>query len=169
MKIAVTDACIFIDIYDLQLTSKFFSIDLEIHTTVDVFNELFNNQKELLSAYKLVGKLIIHSLNEEDRNQISKTVYSKALSDNDKSVLHIATKIGAIVLSSDRSVRLHAKKSTIEYHGMLWVFDKLIELNLISVNEACEKLTRLINTNLVYQNNAELVDEMNKRLALWKK
>lgn len=169
MKIAVTDACIFIDIYDLQLTSKFFSIDLEIHTTVDVFNELFNEQKELLSAYNLVGKLILHSINEEDRNQIYKTGYSKALSDNDKSVLYIASKLGAIVLSSDRAVRLHAKKSTIEYHGMLWIFDKLIELNLISVNEACEKLIRLINTNIVYQNNAELVDEMNKRLALWKK
>lgn len=33
MKLAITDACIFIDLYDLQLTAQFFNLDIEIHTS----------------------------------------------------------------------------------------------------------------------------------------
>lgn len=51
MRIVVTDACIFIDVIDLQLTAKFFGLELEIHTTVDVFNELYPNRKLPLSSY----------------------------------------------------------------------------------------------------------------------
>jgi hypothetical protein len=59
MKIAITDACIFIDIIELQLSSQFFGLKIEIHTSLDVFNELYIEQQELLKAYQSVGKLII--------------------------------------------------------------------------------------------------------------
>jgi hypothetical protein len=36
MKIVVTDACIFIDVIELQLTGRFFGLNLDIHTTADV-------------------------------------------------------------------------------------------------------------------------------------
>lgn len=45
MKIVVTDACIFIDVIELQLTNKFFGLNLDIHTTVDVLNELYFEQQ----------------------------------------------------------------------------------------------------------------------------
>ncbi len=45
MKIAVTDACIFIDLIELDLISDFFQLDLPLHTTVEVINELFQEQK----------------------------------------------------------------------------------------------------------------------------
>ena len=41
MKIAITDACIFIDLIELRLTSQFFRLQLEIHTSLDVYNELY--------------------------------------------------------------------------------------------------------------------------------
>ena len=52
MKVAITDACIFIELHHLLLTSVFFKLDIEIHTTVDVFNELYPEQQELLKAYE---------------------------------------------------------------------------------------------------------------------
>ena len=64
-------------------------------------------------------------------------------------------------------VRNCAKKKEIEFHGMLWIFDKLLEKGLISPENAISKLKKLINSNIVYQNNAELVSEMDKRLKLW--
>jgi len=42
--VAVTDACIFIDLHDLGLTNSFFNLDLEIHTTSAVLHELHNEQ-----------------------------------------------------------------------------------------------------------------------------
>jgi predicted DNA-binding protein (UPF0278 family) len=167
MKLAVTDACIFIDIYELELTSELFALDIEIHTSLDVFNELHPHQKELLKAYQNIGKFTTHILTEEDRLVIYKYKYPKSLSDNDITVLHLAEKIEAMVLSSDKAVRNCAKKKSIEYHGMLWIFDKLIVANVISTITASEKLKKLIHSNIVYQNNTELVTEMEKRLKLW--
>jgi predicted nucleic acid-binding protein len=167
MKIAITDACIFIDIYDLQLTSKFFGLELDIHTSVDVFNELYDEQKEMLRAYQSVGKLTLHSILEEDRKVMFTKGYPKSLSDNDKTVLYLSEKIDAMVLSSDKAVRNHAKKLCVEYHGMLWVLDKLIETNLIDKSTAIEKINQLFKTNIIYQNNLELKVEIDKRLGIW--
>lgn len=168
MKIAVTDACIFIDLHDLNLTNLLFSLHLEIHTSLDVFNELHTHQQNLLLAFHSVGKLTIHNILAEDRINIQKQNYPKALSENDKTVLFLAEKIQAMILSSDKAVRNCAKKNSIEYHGMLWVFDKLLETDLLSPSQATQKLETLIKTNLVYQNNAELVKEMNIRFKKWK-
>ncbi len=167
MKIAITDACIFIDIYELQLTTEFFSLGLDIHTSFDVFMEVHEHQKELLKAFQTMGKFTIHNISQEERLEILKSNYPKSLSDNDKTVLYLAEKLEAIVISSDKTVRHCAKKKTIEYHGMLWIFDRLVEEGIISSEDATLKLKKLINSNIVYQNNAELVSEMDKRLKLW--
>jgi len=169
MRIAITDACIFIDLYDLQLTAPFFSLDLEIHTSVDVLNELYENQQQMLFAFQSVGKLTAHNITEEEKIEILSTSYPRALSESDKTVLYLASKLNAMVLSSDRAVRNTAKKSVIPYHGMIWIFDQLVNTRLLPKKEASIKLKRLITTNLVYQNNKELVEEMQKRLIQWEK
>ncbi|MDR2947639.1 MAG: hypothetical protein LBV71_00380 [Prevotella sp.] len=168
MRIAITDACIFIDLHNLKLTNLLFSLDMEIHTSLDVFNELYPQQQDILSAFHSVGKLTIHNLPAEDRIKMQEKNYPKALSENDKTVLFLAEKIGAMVLSSDKAVRTCAKKSSIEYHGMLWIFDRLVECDSLSPLDAASKLEFLIRTNIVYQNNAELVREMGIRLKKWK-
>lgn len=93
--VVVTDACIFIDLYDLELTNSFFSLDLEVHTTVAVLHE------------------------------------------------------------------------SIEYHGMIWIFDKFVETSILSKKEAADKLTKLVATNFVFQNNLKLIEEIEKRLKIW--
>ena len=168
MRVAITDACIFIDLYDLKLTNSLFSLGLDIHTSLDVFNELYSHQQDVLLAFQSVGKLTIHNLSAEDRINIRKQNYPKALSENDKTVLFLAEKIDAMVLSSDKVVRACAKKKSIEYHGMLWIFDKLVESLLLDSSIAAAKLETLIKTNIVYQNNIELIKEMDRRLNLWK-
>lgn len=167
MKLAVTDACIFIDLYELQLTSKFFQLELELHTSVDVFNELYEQQQELLKAYQNNGKLFLHSLEEKDREAIKKMGLSAGLSESDKTVLYVAEQLDAMVLSSDKAVRKQAKKRTIEYHGMLWIFDCLVKDGLLSKLEATQKLTKLISTNVVYQNNMDLQKELDTRIKRW--
>jgi hypothetical protein len=41
MRVAVTDACIFIDLIELEMITSFFQLDLERHTSVAVINELY--------------------------------------------------------------------------------------------------------------------------------
>lgn len=167
LRIAITDACIFIDLYDLGLVNAFFQLDIDIHTTTSVYFELYSEQQQILKAYQSVDRLIVHNLKEEDFLQIQSEPYPKSLSETDKSVLHVANKLNACVLSSDKTVRNCAKNKDIEYHGMIWIFDKLIEANILSKKDAANKLQQLVATNFIFQNNKPLVDEIQKRLKLW--
>lgn len=167
MRIAITDACIFIDLCDLQLTVLFFNLDLEVHTSLDVMNELYEHQQQILSDYCSVGKLTAHNITESEKLKILSTPYPRSLSESDKTVLFLASKLKAMVLSSDKAVRNIAKNTSIPYHGMIWIFDQLVNSGLLSKTEASLKLKQLITTNLIYQNNKELVAEMLKRLELW--
>jgi len=167
LRLAVTDACIFIDLYDLDLVNAFFQLEIEIHTTTSVYFELYSEQQQILKAYQSIDRLIIHNLKEEDFLQIQSEPYPKSLSETDKSVLYLANKLGACVLSSDKTVRNFAKNKDIEYHGMIWIFDMLVELNILTKKEAANKLKQLVDTNFIFQNNKPLVDEIQKRFKLW--
>lgn len=168
MRIAITDACIFIDLHDLKLTNLLFSLQVDIHTSYDVYNELYPTQQDILTEFHTTGKLTIHNISGDERILMQKQNYPKSLTESDKSVLFLAEKVDAIILSSDKVVRNCAKRRSIEYHGMLWVFDKLVEHKLLSFSEAAEKLELLIRTNMIYQNNADLIKELEKRLELWR-
>lgn len=167
MKIAITDACIFFDLHDLNLTNYFFSMDFEIHTSLDVLNELYPEQRQILNAFISVGKLEIHNILEVDRIEIIKTSYPRSLSEVDKTVLFLAKKHNALVLSSDKVLRNYAKSQAIDHHGMLWIFDQLIDQGILSKTQAAEKLKELIACNIIYQNNSKLMKEFEKRLGNW--
>lgn len=167
MKIAITDACIFIDLIELRLTTQFFGLHIEIHTSLDVYNELYPEQQELLKAYQSIGKLVIHNLTQEDRMQIKKETFPRSLSEIDKSVIFLANKYNAMIISSDKAVRNYAGDRSIEYHGILWIFDSLIEYNLITKQDAILRIQKLISNNAVYRNNMELVAEIDKRINKW--
>lgn len=167
LKLVITDACIFIDLYELDLVNLFFDLEIEVHTTSAVMHELYGDQHQVLKAYQSVQRLTVHNLQEADFIEIYNTVYPRALSEADKSVLHVAAKINACVLSSDKAVRNCAKNKSIDYHGMLWIFDRLVELQLLLPKQAVARLQQLVASNFIYQNNRPLVNEINRRLKEW--
>ncbi|MCO5293176.1 MAG: hypothetical protein M9959_15745 [Chitinophagaceae bacterium] len=167
VRVAVTDANIFIDLYDLGLTKSFFNLELEIHTTSAVLYELYSEQQEVLQAYQSVGMLSVHNLQEQDFIEIYNENYPKSLSEADKSVLHVANKINACVLSSDKTLRNCAKNKEIEHHGMIWIFDKFVETTVLTSKEAKAKLNQLVASNFIFRNNQKLIEEIEKRLKNW--
>lgn len=169
MKIAITDACIFIDLYELNLTTAFFQLNLEVHATLDVYFELYPEQQKLLDAFASVDKLFLHDITHKDRIAIYEIEFPRSLSDVDKTVLYIAQKQNAMVLSSDKAVRNYAKKQVIDYHGILWIFDQLVDQNILSTNEATSHLEKLMKLNLIYGSNQKLKREFEKRFHHWKR
>ena len=167
MRIAITDACIFIDLIELRLTSQFFGLQVEILTSLDVYNELNPEQQELLKAYQSIDRLVVHNITDEEKGQILLQKFPRSLSETDKSVIFLAEKHNAMILSSDKPVRNFAKARAIEFHGMLWIFDSLVESGLITRTDAILKIQKLISSNIVYQNNMELLNEIDKRISKW--
>ena len=46
MKVVITDVSVFFDLYQLQVLPEFFALDLEIHTTNFVYNEIVNSEQK---------------------------------------------------------------------------------------------------------------------------
>ena len=169
MKVVVTDACIFIDLIHLDLTTRFFSLELEVHTTRDVIDELFPAQQQALAFWQSRDKLTIHILSAEEQDEISRESFPRSLSPEDCSVIFLASKLNATILSSDKPVRTQAKKLAIPYHGMLWIFDQLVEEKLLAPGTAAVKIEALLNSNIIYKSSNDMVVEVNKRIQRWKK
>ena len=79
IKIAVTDACIFIDLIDLEIINLLFKLDFDIHTTSAVFYELYPEQQEILKKHQTDKNLTNHNLKQGDLVEISETSYPKSL------------------------------------------------------------------------------------------
>lgn len=167
MKVAVTDACIFIDLIELDLVSSFFKLNIELHTTVDVVNELFPEQKQILKAYESGDLLTIHNLVEDDFAKIAKIPFPRGLSQEDKTVIYLAKGLeNAIVLSSDKLVRGFATKQSLECHGLIWIFDQLVGSTIISKKMAVSMLKNLLSLNQMY-NGSVMKKEIDDRIAYW--
>ena len=169
MKVAVTDANIFIDLINLNLVSQFFSLNIEAHTSLDVLNELYDHQSNLLLAYHSNDKLTVHNLSSENLEEMHSYLKTKNISDADKTVIYIAYKEKAMVLSSDGAARKIAKEKKLDTHGLVWLFDELVSNKIISPKTACAKVQELLETNRRYKEDKRLFEEFEKRVASWKK
>jgi predicted nucleic acid-binding protein len=166
MKLAVTDACIFIDLFDLELIPSFFELPFEVHSTVDVYGELNPEQRQTLEKWIKQEQFILHNLDAEKRNQIQQAGYPKGLSETDKTVLHLARDLEALMLSSDKVLRNTASKLKLEVHGILWIIEKLIEYSHLSKNEGIAKYRSLCTVNITIGQNAKLLKEIEKRIKV---
>ncbi|RCW31942.1 hypothetical protein [Marinilabilia salmonicolor] len=168
MKLIVNDANILIDLVDLKLLPHFFQIECEFHTTELILDELLDEQQEALLPYIETGKLIVDVISEEDLAEIYTIRFSKpALSEQDCSAFYQARKDEAALITSDNTLRKFAKKQDIEVHGHLWVFDSLVDNNIIGGKRASEKLTELcevVNPKLGLPAN-----ECQRRYKKWSK
>ena len=167
MRIAITDACIFIDLLELDLISAFFKLDIELHTTVEVLNELLSDQEQTLKGYETEKKLKVHKLGKEDFLNMEKIPFPRGLSQQDRSVIYLALNFGdAIVLSSDKLVRRFAENQSLEYHGILWIFDQLVGQRLLQKGDAVVAIKKLLMINTMYSGNI-VRQEVEKRINLW--
>lgn len=166
-KIVVNDTNIFIDLFNAGLLEKFFSLPWEVHTTSFVMRELQKEgQQEKVSVYKEKGQLHIPVLGPKEiieiGNMFQKATHINNLSLTDCSVWYYAKANNYILLTGDRKLRSTSVYDGVEVHGMLYVFDSLVESGVITHKVAIEKLKLLYKTNIRLPK-----DELEKRLKLW--
>lgn len=145
MKIAITDANIFIDLIYVELIDDLFGIEVEIHTTINVVDELNTKQQHVLQKFTKKAVLTIHS--QEGLNVPKGIKSNRSLSDSDKSVFGLAIQLDAFILTGDRVIRQVSGFQKIEVHGILWLFDQFLEKKLISKKNAIQHLKALMAYN----------------------
>jgi hypothetical protein len=163
MKIAITDANIFIDLIKLQWLGYLFCINIQIYTTAEVINELIDEQLKEVSVFIKSAILKIYSFSSDELEEITRMVAPASLTTEDKSVVFLAKSIGAGVLSGDNPLRKFCEKQKLEVKGIIWLFDQFLELQLIDCEVAIQKMNELLSFN-----NRLPVHDCNERLRQWK-
>jgi hypothetical protein len=92
MKVAITDANIFIDLVKLQLLGYLFSIELEIYVTSEVVEQLNADQFEKVDSFIQAKALTVYYFTVDEISDIDELDVSKGLEIADKSVLYLAKK-----------------------------------------------------------------------------
>lgn len=164
MKIIINDANILIDLFHLDLLDMFFKLkDFDIRTTDFVFNELYEEQKEVLKQFVETHSFQLIESNERDLQMIF-TLFNetKGLSIPDCSVMYFANKEQGILLTGDGKLRSQSLKKGVEVKGILYIFDILLLSELISFEMAIYKIEQL------YQKNQRLPQKAKtERLECW--
>ena len=150
VTIAVNDANLLIDLWEVGLLNLFFHLPLSFHTTQLIISELDEKQVENLAAYIEQGKLTVRHLTRAEIDDLdSLSVNSRKLSRQDLSVYFYAKElIDCMILTGDNRLRKEAERQGFEVHGILWVFEQMLENNIIDRPLASEKLQNLMKRNL---------------------
>ncbi len=164
MIVVVNDANILIDLVKLDLLPHFFSLDVAIHTTNLVLEELNTSQQLALQTYVDNKRLTIYDCTDFDLLQIGSIGLSKpTLSIQDCSALWLAQNLNGLLITSDNKLRKTAKDKNLNVHGHFWVFDRLYESKLLTGAEAKGKLNELCSiVNRKLSLPREEIDKRNK-------
>ena len=163
IKIAVTDANIFIDLIILELIAQLFKLKLEIHTTREVFDQLSVAQKLQMAVFEKTGQLVIYNFSVEEIIKLHALDMPRGLEPADRTVFYYASKVDAIVLSGDNKLRKYCESQGLKVFGIIWLFDQLVEKKLIDKPLATAKLEKLMSYN-----DRLPIEEIMKRLRKWK-
>jgi predicted nucleic acid-binding protein len=147
MTIVVHDASILIDLVACDLAENWFGLGFTMTTTSLVWREVNRrHQKERLRIFVDRGDLMIEAISAETISDILRlrADLPRGVTVEDASVLHLAAKLRAILLSSDGLVRRCGSELGVEVHGVLWLLDTLVLRNSITGDTAADRLEKLL-------------------------
>lgn len=163
-SIVVNDTNIFIDLCKLNLLDKLFALPFEVHTVDFVINELIDeNQHNAVEHFRRNGKLTVHASPSDELTGIlslQATVRGN-LSFTDCAVWYYAKENSYTLLTGDAQLRRNAIASNVPVRGIIFLFDKFVEENILSQQQAACKLVELLKVNSRLP-HGEIISRINK-------
>jgi predicted nucleic acid-binding protein len=149
-RIAINDANLLIDLFEIGLIDSFFQLNLEFHTTSLIIGELDQDQQSHLKQFIETERLKIREISILDIETFKDLpVQTRKLSIPDLSLYFYAIELKeCMILTGDNRLRKEAEKIGFEVHGVLWVFEELVDKGNLSKTTAVKKLEELIKVNL---------------------
>lgn len=164
-RIVVSDTNIFIDLVELGILADLFYLPWQIHTTDFVMDELTDaTQFDVVNSYCERGRLTVGMLTPEEVGKLFQMSSSPGckISPADFSVILYAQKANFNILTGDKQLRTYAEKEGIEVHGILFIFEALVEHSILPPALATELLQKLKELNK--RTPAELIEALIKKL-----
>lgn len=150
MKVAISDANILIDLFNIDLLESFTKLDIEINTTDFVVGEVYKRPEQKSKIAPLIkdGSLKVNTFSAVELVKvIQRNENHKGVSLEDCSVWYWAEQNEAIVLTGDKRLRKAVSSTGLEVHGSLWVLDELVGQQILTTKKACKAIKKLIASN----------------------
>ncbi len=167
MKVIVHDASVLIDLVAADVLEQWLGLGHETIVTSLVWREIHRkSEKEKLQPYVEKGLLKIAHLPAEDFSEVAamKIDLSLDLSIEDVSALYVAVSRKGVLLTGEKKLRQNAEQHGVEVHGLLWVFDILIERGKMLASIAADRLE-----HLAAKRTSRLPkDECSQRIKKWR-
>ncbi len=148
MRVAVQDANILIDLELAEILDSWLELGIETHTTDFIVRQLEAGKHREALARIRKGAIQSHALDAAEMAEM--IALFQELSGgpdlNDCSVLFLAQKLGALLLTGDKPLRIEAERRRIEVHGTLWILDQLVAESVIAPTNAAASLRGLLDT-----------------------
>jgi predicted nucleic acid-binding protein len=146
MKIAVTDANVFIYLVRLDLFDSFLFLGFEIHTTVFIINEYNKGIQKHTCPKKLdkfirSGQINVHDMEYDEIMSFGN--FKSELSVPDRSIFIVSKKLNATLLTADKSLRIFSEHNDLQVKGILWIIHELYNKSIIDKIEYIDKLEDL--------------------------
>jgi predicted nucleic acid-binding protein len=164
MKLIITDVSVLFDLYQIKVLPEFFALDVEICTTIFVYNEVVKqNQIEEFETFERTKKLNILDLLPEEQDEVIKFKTKRNLkSIPDKTMLWKAIQLRCPLLTCDDKLRKEAIDNGIEVHGSIWVLTELQNKKIIDKKKTIELLEELktVNTRLPFDEIDKIIKQL---------
>ena len=162
-RIVVNDTNVFIDLFNVGLLEEFFSLPWEVYTTDFVMLELQREgQKETVARFQSRGRLHIPVFESKEMMIMAEMKNRAGVSITDCSVWYYAKTNNYILLTGDGKLRKSSLLEGVEVHGIIYVFDELVESGILQKTTAVERLKEL------WKSNPRLPkEEIEKRINVW--
>lgn len=146
-QILVKDACIIIDLIELDLLRPFLLLEYEVITTSAVVSEI-TDVNQWLHLEKIIVEGLIKT--DDDGSLIDimnlKEKYN-GLSYADATVLEVALRKQAVLITADGLLRKAGVKEANSVHGTLWIIETLHYNRVITIETATQKVKNLLQIN----------------------
>lgn len=172
MKIAVKDANVFIDLESMGLLDLWFQLGITTLTSSFVVMELEDGGHENALACIRAGQAMEAEISGEEMAgpfaDFQDTHGGTGLSETDLSVIYLAIREDAMVLSGDRLLRTTAEARHLEVHGTLWIMDRLVDDGVLKSAVAADRLEALTRRTGREQRYLPKV-ECESRISRWRR
>lgn len=131
--------------------------------------ELDTEQRKILSVWIDRGQLTIIKIKEDFVKGVQPFNLSLSLSVADRSAWFLAKEKGAILLTSDGVLLKMGRQHGIETHGLLWIFDRMVEKQIVNPEEAASCLQSVFDQNIYYRSNQKLLKAFERLKKKWQR
>jgi len=146
--VTVNDANVLIDLFKTALLSAFFQLPYDFRTTRIVMRELLAEQREAFERYEQEGLLTVKEYEWREVEALGvEAGLLKSLSVPDVSVFAYAREVNGMILTADALLRKEATRRGVAVHGMVWVFEELVRLKILSIPQALERVEHFLLIN----------------------